>query len=117
MVQSDVIKSLPENKLDDLELICKWGCDGTTGQSTYKQKFSDGDGNKLYANILFISLVPCKSLIETSHTPLFGKMHILRRQDFVAQLKLNSCTKLPKQLGQKLIVSKRKEETSCPFKL
>ena len=58
MVQSDVIKSLPENKVDNLELICKWGCDGTTGQSTYKQKFSDGDGNKSDANILFISLVP-----------------------------------------------------------
>ncbi|XP_011867945.1 PREDICTED: uncharacterized protein LOC105562053 [Vollenhovia emeryi] len=57
MVQSDVIESLPENKVDNLELICKWGCDGTSGQRTYKQKFSDG-GNKSDANIFFISLVP-----------------------------------------------------------
>lgn len=56
-VQSDVITSLPENKVDNLELICKWGCDGTSGQSTYKQNFS-GDGNKSDANIFFISLVP-----------------------------------------------------------
>lgn len=56
MVQSDVIRSLPENKVGNLELICKWGCDGTSGQSTYKQKFSDG--NKSDANIFFISLVP-----------------------------------------------------------
>lgn len=58
MVQSEVIESLPENKVGNLELICKWGCDGTSGQSTYKQKFSDGDGNKSDANIFFISLVP-----------------------------------------------------------
>lgn len=29
-----------------MKLICKWGCDKTSGQSSYKQKFVNGDGSK-----------------------------------------------------------------------
>lgn len=32
LTQSDVIKSLTSDKVRQLDLICKWGCDGTSGQ-------------------------------------------------------------------------------------
>lgn len=49
----DVIKSLSSEKVRNLNLICKWGCDGTSGQNTYKQKFTNDDGSKSDANIFF----------------------------------------------------------------
>ena len=40
-------------------MICKWGCDDTSGQSRYKQKFIDDYVGKFGdANIFFTSLVP-----------------------------------------------------------
>ena len=39
-------------------MFCKWGCDGTSGQSTFKQKFHDDDGTKTDANMFVTSLVP-----------------------------------------------------------
>lgn len=41
-----------------MNLICKWGCDGSSDQSLYKQKFSDDDGSKSDANIFFTLIVP-----------------------------------------------------------
>ena len=58
LVQADVIKSLPSEKKCDFQLICKWGCDGTSGQSTFKQKFHDDDGTKTDANMFVSSLLP-----------------------------------------------------------
>lgn len=58
MSQSEVIKSLCEKSVADFDLICKWGCDGTSGQSAYKQKFSDAGSTSSDENIFFISLVP-----------------------------------------------------------
>lgn len=58
MLQSDAIKSLCEKGIIDFNLICKWGCDGTSGQSAYKQKFSDASNITTDENIFFISLVP-----------------------------------------------------------
>lgn len=58
LTQMDVIKSLASENVRNLNLICKWGCDGTSGQNMYKQKFSDDDGSKSDANIFFTSLVP-----------------------------------------------------------
>jgi hypothetical protein len=46
LTQSDVLKSLPYDAVKELYLYCKWGCDGTSGQSTYKQKLCD-NGNRL----------------------------------------------------------------------
>lgn len=39
-----ILKCLPstENLPPKLNLILKWGCDGASGQSTYKQKFTEG---------------------------------------------------------------------------
>lgn len=41
IVQSDVIKTLLNKQLDNLFLISKWGSDGSSGLSQYKQKFED----------------------------------------------------------------------------
>lgn len=57
LTQMDVIKSLASENVRNLNLICKWGCDGTSGQNMYKQKFSDDDGSKSDANVFFTSLV------------------------------------------------------------
>ena len=40
-VQLEVIESLPDESLSELNFILKWGCDGTSGQSNYKQSFID----------------------------------------------------------------------------
>lgn len=65
LTQMDVIKSLSSDKVRNLNLICKWGCDGTCSQSTYKQKFTNDDGSKSDANIFFTSIVPLQ-LISTN---------------------------------------------------
>lgn len=47
LIQKDVIKSLTSDNVRYVNLICKWGCDGTSGQSSFKQKFDDDiNGNK-----------------------------------------------------------------------
>lgn len=38
-------------------LLCKWGCDGTSGQSTFKQKFSNDNGKVTDSSIFYTSLV------------------------------------------------------------
>lgn len=60
LTQGDVIKSLTPDNVNDLKLICKWGCDGSSGQSVYKQKFenTDREESKSDANIFFTSIVP-----------------------------------------------------------
>lgn len=57
-VQSDVIVTLPENQVNNLQLIIKYGFDGSSGQSQYKQKFNDKDVSD--ASILLSSLVPLR---------------------------------------------------------
>lgn len=54
--QSEVIKNFPAEKFQELYLICKWGCDGTSGQSNYKQKCINEE--TCDKNIFFFSLVP-----------------------------------------------------------
>lgn len=56
IVLSDVLISLDESKLNNLWLISKWGCDGTSGQAEYKQLFEDS--NVSDASIFVSSLVP-----------------------------------------------------------
>ena len=46
-------------------LICKWGFDGSTGQSIYKQKFSTNTSNPISeGSVLFTSLVPLDLSID-----------------------------------------------------
>lgn len=54
--QNDVIDRLSEDQLKNLILLCKWGCDGSSGHSRYKQKISEE--NVSDESILFLALVP-----------------------------------------------------------
>lgn len=56
--RESVILNMEANILSNLTLICKWGCDGTSGQNVYKQKFYDSDKIFTESNIFFTSLVP-----------------------------------------------------------
>lgn len=56
--QCDVIKSLPCNRTYEFQLISKWGCDGTSGQSRFKQIFQNDNGTQSDANMFVTSLVP-----------------------------------------------------------
>lgn len=49
-------------KLNDhnLEIIYKWGLDGASGQSCYKQKFKNDPGNSTDASVLMIAMVPLR---------------------------------------------------------
>lgn len=67
ITQSDVLLKLDTDNLKHMKLICKWGCDGTSGQSTFKQKFFDDDGTKTDENIFFTSLVPLQLYNEKSN--------------------------------------------------
>lgn len=57
-VQNDVIQTLSEDKVRSLELIAKYGFDGSSDQKQYKQKFEDEDASD--ASILLTSLVPLR---------------------------------------------------------
>jgi len=56
LTQRDIMKSLNMETVIKTDLICKWGCDGSSGQSEYKQKFIDESTSD--ANIFLTSLVP-----------------------------------------------------------
>ena len=55
-VQLEVIESLPDESLSELNFILKWGCDGTSGQSNYKPNFIDSE--TCDDSIFLISFVP-----------------------------------------------------------
>lgn len=58
---SDVINSITQEERDSLELISKWGCDGSQ-QNQFKQKFENKEGSD--ANIFQSSMVPIR-LVST----------------------------------------------------
>ncbi|KMQ84811.1 hypothetical protein RF55_17077 [Lasius niger] len=60
LVQNDVIKSLLQKTVEHMNLICKWGYDGSSGQSDYKQKFADENSSD--GNVFLTSLVPLQLL-------------------------------------------------------
>lgn len=69
LIQKDVIKSLTSDNVRYVNLICKWGCDGTSGQSSFKQKFDDDtDGNKTDTSIFFTLLVPLQIISVNKST-------------------------------------------------
>lgn len=63
-LQADVIDTLNSEILQKLVLHCKWGCDGSSGQSVYKQKFDEA--GKSDESIFYTSLVPLQ-LIYNNH--------------------------------------------------
>ena len=62
--QADVIDILNPEILQKLVLHCKWGCDGSSGLSVYKQKFTEI--GKSDESIFYTSLVPLQ-LIHNNH--------------------------------------------------
>lgn len=56
MSQLDVLATFSKQTVSSLKCMIKWGCDGSSGQSEYKQKFSDGNSSD--ANVFLTSLVP-----------------------------------------------------------
>lgn len=64
--------NLTSESVGNLSLICKWGCDGTSGQSTYKQIFSnDDDGSKSDSDVFFTSLVPLQIVSANNNIVLW----------------------------------------------
>jgi hypothetical protein len=70
LAQSEVVKDLTSDCLSSLSLICKWGCDGSSGHSIFKQKFDDI--SKSDESIFFTSLVPLQ-LISTHDKTIVWK--------------------------------------------
>ena len=61
-MQNDVILSLTTEQLNSLLLISKWGCDGSSGHSQYKQVFeNDGDSD---SSIFVTSFVPLQLISD-----------------------------------------------------
>lgn len=59
-LQEDVIKSMPEENRKELILKGKWGFDGSTGHSEYKQTFSNGstsDGSLFVTSYVPLQLI------------------------------------------------------------
>lgn len=74
LYQIEVLKSLSTEILSNLTLIGKWGCDGSSGHSEYKQKFKNEAFSD--ASIFFTSFVPLQLVyvdIVTNNTIVVWK--------------------------------------------
>lgn len=58
LVQQCVVETLKDEELDDMTLITKWGFDGSSGHSAYKQAFHDIDASD--AAVFITSMVPIR---------------------------------------------------------
>lgn len=58
VVQNPVINTLSENELKKLCLYTKWGFDGSSGHSAYKQAFFEADASD--SSVFITSIVPLK---------------------------------------------------------
>jgi len=47
-----------ENKYESLTVFYKWGCDGSSGHSTYRQSFTNSDHNMVDQHLFAICIVP-----------------------------------------------------------
>ncbi|KMQ89641.1 out at first protein [Lasius niger] len=61
LLQHEVLDIVTPVQLSELQLISKWGCDGSSGQSEYKQKFSDETISD--ASIFITSFVPLQLIV------------------------------------------------------
>lgn len=61
--QKEVFKNLSEKQIT---AIYKWGCDGSSGHSTYCQSFSDPELNKTDENSFLICIVPLQVKTENA---------------------------------------------------
>lgn len=53
-----ILKTIPNLTSKKVNLVCKWGCDGSSGQSQYKQKFENALNDD--SSIFLCSLVPLR---------------------------------------------------------
>jgi hypothetical protein len=69
-VQHDVITSLNYGQIMNLCLILKWGFDGSSGHSSYKQKFISADADD--SSVFITSIVPLRLTTEDpqKHSPV-----------------------------------------------
>lgn len=63
-LQREVIDTFTMENVRNMHLICKWGCDGSSEQSIYKQKFTE-DG-KSDENVFSTSFVPLQLVCESN---------------------------------------------------
>lgn len=61
-----MIESVCCKDLLDLVLYCKWGCDGSSGQSEYKQPLANESEDISDGNLFITSLVPIRIVDRTS---------------------------------------------------
>ena len=65
-----LLESLPENEVkilpEKLTLISKWGCDGSSGQSVYKQRISSDDATISDGSMFMASVVPLRLKSDVS---------------------------------------------------
>lgn len=59
MVQEDVFSQNIDDLSHGLKIIFKWGCDGSSGHSNYKQKFTEGNAeDKTDSSLFAVCIVP-----------------------------------------------------------
>lgn len=63
VLQDEALLTIPETELIDLELISKWGFDGSSGQSNYKQGSADKQFDD--SSIFITSLVPIQIRVKS----------------------------------------------------
>ncbi|XP_055903188.1 uncharacterized protein LOC129939232 [Eupeodes corollae] len=64
LAQKEVILTLNEEQLRNLCLICKWGFDGSSGHSSYKQNFVGMEADD--SSVFITSVVPIQLVCECS---------------------------------------------------
>lgn len=67
--QKSVLDNISESSINEFELVGKWGFDGSTGHSEYKQSFSDSrieDGSLIVTSYVPLQLI-CKSNTSDPH--------------------------------------------------
>lgn len=65
-IQDEVVSVLDPKITSNLRCIFKWGCDGSSGQSEYKQKFSNENSSD--SHIFLTSLVPLEIIGRDNDT-------------------------------------------------
>lgn len=50
-VQYEVLKQAAETEISNLNIIFKWGCDGSSGHSQYKQVFEDAENDDFFYSL------------------------------------------------------------------
>lgn len=64
-VNKEKLNNFTDEELLKIEMIVKYGMDGSTGNSEYHQKFENDDGSKSDSSIFMSSLVSIKAAFKT----------------------------------------------------